>query len=67
MINQTLDLKLFELDCLDNAECISINGGTTDFAYDAGTFLRYSYYCLANNFSGQIMTIYQWAKQNGYK
>jgi hypothetical protein len=67
MTNQALDLKNYDLDCLGSLDCINVNGGTTDIAYDLGTLLRYSYYCVSNNFTGQVLTICQWAKKNGYK
>jgi hypothetical protein len=66
MKNQSIDLNNYHLKHLDILECVNLNGGGTDAAYDIGTFCRYSYYCMTKNFGGQVMTIYQWARQNGY-
>jgi hypothetical protein len=66
MTNQTLDVKNYHLNYLNNLESLNVNGGATDMAYDIGTLCRYSYYCMTNNFGGQVMTICQWARQNGY-
>ena len=53
-------------------EVIDVEAGDTTelrygIAYDLGTLLRYAAYCVANDFTGQVLTIYQWAKQNGYQ
>lgn len=64
MNSQTLDLKSFDLISLESSETLSINGGATDFAYDVGTFLRYSFFCVTNNLAGKIETAYKWAKAN---
>jgi len=56
-----------DLEYLDSTETMFINGGGTDIAYDTGIMLRYTWYYATKNLTGQVLTIYQWCKQNGYK
>jgi hypothetical protein len=67
MIISKFDFKSSSFIQLNTSELSEVYGGSTDIAYDLGTLLRYAAYCVANDFTGQVLTIYQWAKQNGYQ
>lgn len=62
---KTLDFKNYQMRCLDTLEERMINGGGTDFAFDIGTALRFTWQKVNNDFGGQAMTIYKWCIANG--
>lgn len=67
MTIQKLNGNNYDLQYLDGSEAMLINGGGTDIAYDVGTLLRFTWFYASKNLTGQVLTISQWAKQNGYK
>lgn len=61
---KTLDLKNYKLRSLDASEEMLLNGGTSDFAYDIGTLVRFSWQQFNNDYAGMGMTVYNWCLAN---